>query len=171
MALVPLVRPDLYELANNHHWRTAFSITNWAVPAPDWMRVGSGSGTEREWTLYGFQNYYALLDCGFRLRPAAGTANGVHPVPLGFSRVYVHLNGGFSYAEWLKALNEGRSFLLVAPHVALFPGLAVFATVLGINFLGDGLRDWLDVHTAATGYPLPATAKGPNESLPVAGSG
>ena len=115
MALVPLVRPDLYELANNHHWRTTFSITNWAVPAPDWMAVGSGSGTEREWTLYGFQNYYALLDCGFRLRPAAGTANGVHPIPLGFGRVYVHLNGGFSYAEWLKALNEGRSFVTTGP--------------------------------------------------------
>jgi peptide/nickel transport system permease protein len=72
--------------------------------------------------------------------------------------------------SWGAMLNEGRSFLLVAPHVALFPGLAVFATVLGINFLGDGLRDWLDVHTAATDYRLPATAKGPNESLPVAGS-
>jgi peptide/nickel transport system permease protein len=47
--------------------------------------------------------------------------------------------------SWGSMLNEGRSFLLVAPHVALFPGLAVFATVLGINFLGDGLRDWLDV--------------------------
>ena len=47
--------------------------------------------------------------------------------------------------SWGSMLNEGRSFLLVAPHVALFPGLAVFLTVLGINFLGDGLRDWLDV--------------------------
>jgi peptide/nickel transport system permease protein len=42
-------------------------------------------------------------------------------------------------------LSEGRAFLLVAPHVALFPGAAIFATVLGINFLGDGLRDWFDV--------------------------
>ena len=47
--------------------------------------------------------------------------------------------------SWGAMLNEGRSFLLVAPHVALFPGIAVFATVLAINFLGDGLRDWLDV--------------------------
>jgi peptide/nickel transport system permease protein len=43
--------------------------------------------------------------------------------------------------SWGAMLNEGRSFLLVAPHVALFPGLAVFATVLGVNFLGDSLRD------------------------------
>jgi peptide/nickel transport system permease protein len=45
--------------------------------------------------------------------------------------------------SWGAMLNEGRSFLLVAPHVALFPGLAVFTTVLGINFLGDSLRDHL----------------------------
>ena len=49
--------------------------------------------TERGWIDFGFQNYYALLDCGFRLRPTAGTASGVHPVPLGFGRVYVHLDG------------------------------------------------------------------------------
>jgi peptide/nickel transport system permease protein len=54
--------------------------------------------------------------------------------------------------SWGAMLNEGRNFLLVAPHLALFPGLAVFATVLGINFLGDGLRDWLDAG-ALTGGP------------------
>ena len=45
--------------------------------------------------------------------------------------------------SWGAMLAEGRSFLLVAPHVALFPGFAVFTTVLGVNFLGDGLRDRL----------------------------
>ena len=60
-------------------------------------------------------------------------------------------------------LNEGRRFLLVAPHVAMSPGLAVFATVLGINFLGDGLRDWLDVRMPARDYPLPAIKKTDDE--------
>jgi len=87
LALVPVLKVDLFELANNHHWQTRYGIRNWAVPAPEWMGLsGSGTDTERDWTLYGFQTYYALLNCGFRLRPAAGTANGVHPVPLGFSR-------------------------------------------------------------------------------------
>jgi peptide/nickel transport system permease protein len=45
--------------------------------------------------------------------------------------------------SWGAMLAEGRSFLLVAPHVALFPGFAVFLTVLGVNFLGDGVRDRL----------------------------
>jgi len=50
--------------------------------------------------------------------------------------------------SWGAMLAEGRAFLLVAPHVALVPGAAIFTTVLGVNFLGDGLRDWLDVRTA-----------------------
>jgi len=47
--------------------------------------------------------------------------------------------------SWGSMINEGRSFLLIAPHVALFPGLAIMVTVLGLNLLGDGLRDVLDV--------------------------
>jgi len=115
MAIVPLVKPDLFELANNHLWRTEFAYRNWAVPAPEWMGIGDGLNSERAWALYGFANYYALLNCGFRLRPAAGTANGVHPVPLGFGRVYVHLGGKFSYDEWMKGLNAGRSFVTTGP--------------------------------------------------------
>jgi glutathione transport system permease protein len=46
--------------------------------------------------------------------------------------------------EWGAMLNEARAELAVAPHVALFPSLAVFLTVLAFNLLGDGLRDALD---------------------------
>ena len=49
--------------------------------------------------------------------------------------------------SWGAMVNEGRSFLLIAPHVALFPGLALVLTVLGLNLLGDGLRDALDVRS------------------------
>ena len=50
--------------------------------------------------------------------------------------------------SWGAMINEGRSFLLIAPHVALFPGLAVMLTVLGFTLLGDGLRDALDVRSS-----------------------
>ena len=118
VAIVPVLKPDLFELANNHHWRVEFGVRNWAVPAPAWMKLpgnGSGTDTEEAWTRYGFETYYALLNCGFRLKPTAGTANGVHPVPLGFSRVYVHCEGGFSYEKWMKGLGEGRSFVTTGP--------------------------------------------------------
>lgn len=50
--------------------------------------------------------------------------------------------------SWGAMVNEGRSFLLIAPHVALFPGLAVMLTVLGFTLLGDGLREALDVRSS-----------------------
>lgn len=71
--------------------------------------------TERGWLDYGLQNYYALLNCGYRLRPTAGTASGVHPVPLGFGRVYVHCPDGFSYDAWVRGLDQGRSFVTTGP--------------------------------------------------------
>ncbi len=48
--------------------------------------------------------------------------------------------------SWGAMLNEGSHFLLIAPHLTIFPGLAIMLVVLGFNFLGDGLRDWMDVH-------------------------
>lgn len=47
--------------------------------------------------------------------------------------------------EWGADLSDGRGFLRAAPHVAIFPGIALFFMVLGLNVLGDGLRDALDV--------------------------
>jgi ABC-type dipeptide/oligopeptide/nickel transport system permease subunit len=46
--------------------------------------------------------------------------------------------------EWGKMVSDGRSYLMEAPHVSLFPGLAIFVAVMGFNCLGDGLRDALD---------------------------
>jgi peptide/nickel transport system permease protein len=45
---------------------------------------------------------------------------------------------------WGRMLAEGRNYLTVAPWIATFPGLAITITALGVNFLGDGLRDLLD---------------------------
>ncbi len=46
--------------------------------------------------------------------------------------------------SWGTMLNYGRGHLLDAPHLTIFPGLAIATLVLGFNFLGDGLRDALD---------------------------
>jgi len=46
--------------------------------------------------------------------------------------------------EWGAMLSEGRQYIQLAPHVAAFPGLAIFVLVLGFNLFGDGLRDLLD---------------------------
>lgn len=46
--------------------------------------------------------------------------------------------------SWGSMLNDGREFLLTASHLTTFPGVAIMVVVLGLNFLGDGLRDILD---------------------------
>ena len=46
--------------------------------------------------------------------------------------------------EWGAMLSEARADMVTSPHVALFPSLAIFFTVLAFNLLGDGLRDALD---------------------------
>ena len=46
--------------------------------------------------------------------------------------------------SWGRMLSEGRSFLQQAPWMGIFPGLAIMVSVMGFNFLGDGLRDILD---------------------------
>jgi peptide/nickel transport system permease protein len=50
--------------------------------------------------------------------------------------------------SWGTMLNGGRAHLLDAPHLTIFPGIAIAVLVLGFNFLGDGLRDALDPATS-----------------------
>jgi len=47
-------------------------------------------------------------------------------------------------ASWGSMLNAARSYLFDSPHVVLFPAAAVMLAVLSFNFIGDGLRDYLD---------------------------
>ena len=52
--------------------------------------------------------------------------------------------------SWGGMLSTAREQLFTAPWISIFPGLAIFVTVLGLNLLGDGLRDVLDPHTTRT---------------------
>ena len=46
--------------------------------------------------------------------------------------------------SWGRMLNEAQTMIYLAPHLVIFPGLTIAASVLGLNLLGDGLRDALD---------------------------
>ncbi len=50
-------------------------------------------------------------------------------------------------ASWGSMLNDARPFLFDAPHLVIFPAIAVMLCVLSFNFLGDALRDYLDPRT------------------------
>ena len=57
---------------------------------------------------------------------------------------YVGLGAQPPVPSWGRMLAESQTLITLAPHLALYPGLAIVFTVLGLNLLGDGLRDWLD---------------------------
>lgn len=57
---------------------------------------------------------------------------------------FLGLGAGPTQSEWGAMLADGRAYLQTYPHVAAFPGVAIFVTVLGFNLLGDGLNDMLD---------------------------
>jgi peptide/nickel transport system permease protein len=57
---------------------------------------------------------------------------------------YVGLGTQPPMPSWGKMLNDAQTFIYQAPRLAVFPGLAITFSVLGLNLLGDGLRDLLD---------------------------
>jgi hypothetical protein len=118
LMLVPVAEVDLFELSNNSVWRTNFGFQQAGHALPPWRdfeQESPGRLTEWGWLQFGFEMYYALLNCGFRISPSAGTASGVHPVPLGYSRVYVQTGDGFQLDAWLDGLKSGRSFVTTGP--------------------------------------------------------
>ena len=57
---------------------------------------------------------------------------------------YLGLGTQLPYPSWGRMLREAQTFMALAPSLAVFPGLAIALSVLGLNLLGDGLRDLLD---------------------------
>ncbi|MFP4646862.1 MAG: ABC transporter permease, partial [Candidatus Acetothermia bacterium] len=53
--------------------------------------------------------------------------------------------------SWGAMLSKGREFIYYAPWISTFPGVAILITILGLNLLGDGLRDILDPHSNVKG--------------------
>jgi hypothetical protein len=124
MVLPAIGAVDLFELANNHLWESGFGVTNWYTEyVPDYMciaKTADGRIDERGWLSFGLQNWYALLNCGLKIAPSAGTGAGVHPVAPGFGRVYVRMpDGTFDFDEWCKGLKLGRSFVTTGPMLFL----------------------------------------------------
>jgi peptide/nickel transport system permease protein len=96
-----------------------------------------GSGTSRVVFRHLLPNCLAPLIVQSTLRMATVllTASGLSFLGLGVQP---------PTPEWGAMLSNARSYLIVAPHVATIPGLAIMVVVVGFNLFGDGLRDTLD---------------------------
>jgi peptide/nickel transport system permease protein len=71
------------------------------------------------------------LDVGFKILATAGLS-------------FLGLGTQPPTADWGSMLATGRQFVILSPHVAMLPGLAIFVVVLALNLVGDALRDLLD---------------------------
>jgi hypothetical protein len=102
---------DSIEIANNHMCRSQmYANEAWGRPR-DERRLPNPLGNGW-WTQ---EIYYHLLNCGLRLPPSAGSASGVLPNPVGYNRVYVHVDGDLTYEKWWAGLKAGRSFVTNGP--------------------------------------------------------
>jgi peptide/nickel transport system permease protein len=72
------------------------------------------------------------------------TLDFAHAILLESSLSFLGLGFAPPAPSWGLMLSEARGYMEIAPHVAIFPGLAISLTILGFNLLGDGLRDVFD---------------------------
>ncbi len=106
-----LAKPDTIGLANNHMCRDRMYETEaWGKPR-DAKRLPPPLGNGY-WTQ---ELYYHILNAGLRIPPSAGSASGVLPNPVGYNRVYVHVDGELTWDKWWNGLRAGRSFVTNGP--------------------------------------------------------
>lgn len=110
-----LAHPDSIGVVNNHFLEEGM-LNNEAWGRPRDLAVYPGY---RGFAEYICMLYYRYLSAGLRIPVSAGSANGVLKSPLGYDRVYVHLDGPFSWEAWWKALKAGRSFATNGPMLWL----------------------------------------------------
>lgn len=102
---------DSIGLANNHMCRSQmYESEAWGKPR-DAARLPPPRGTG----FWSQEIYYHVLECGLRVPPSAGSASGVLPNPIGYNRVYVHVDGPLTYDKWWTSLRAGRSFVTNGP--------------------------------------------------------
>jgi hypothetical protein len=109
---------DTLGIANNHMCRsTVYPSEAWGKPR-DTARLPAPLGNGY-WTQ---EIYYHVLNCGLRIPPSAGSASGVLPNPVGYNRVYVHLDGDLTYDKWFAGLRAGRTFVTNGPLLRVRAG-------------------------------------------------
>jgi hypothetical protein len=109
--VVALATPDSFGVLNNQFMQYGIDAKDyWGRPRDQKEFPGSEG-----WVKYLLSLYYHYLNLGFRMPASAGTASGVLPNPVGYSRVYVHFSGPLSPENWYGALHNSSSFVTNGP--------------------------------------------------------
>ncbi|MEE8451868.1 MAG: hypothetical protein V3R99_08135 [Thermoguttaceae bacterium] len=109
--LVALGQVDSIQLAHDHLRRDSVTDHEADGKARDKSLYPPPSGNAR-WSQ---EIYFRLLDCGLKIPPTAGSGSGVAPNPVGYNRMYVHVDGDFTYPEWWENLRLGRVVVTNGP--------------------------------------------------------
>ncbi len=104
---------DSIQVAHAHLCRETV-IGNEADGKPRDRRRYPGVWGNSQWSQ---EIYFKLLDCGLRIPPSAGSGSGVSPNPVGYNRMYVHVDGEFDYAAWWKNFRAGRVVVTNGPLI------------------------------------------------------
>jgi len=109
---------DSVQLCHNHYHREATAPLGWGMAGAEIEEEQKEWGQD-ELFLRTNSTYYRFLNCGFRLAATGGSAMGVMPVPLGYSRTYTKLDGPLTEGNYLAAIHAGRTFATSGPMLAL----------------------------------------------------
>jgi len=109
---------DSVQVCHNHYHRQATLQLGWGMAGSDIEEEHRDWGAD-ELFLRTNSIYYRFLNCGFKLAATGGSAMGVMPVPLGYSRTYARLDGPLTEADYLDAIRRGRTFATSGPMLIL----------------------------------------------------
>ncbi len=104
--LVAAGQIDSIEIANGQMCRATVIPTEGGGRPRDRLRYPDPWGNA-QWSQY---IYFQLLECGLRIPPSAGSASGESPNPVGYNRMYVHVDGSstLTYEKWWESFRAGR---------------------------------------------------------------
>jgi hypothetical protein len=109
--------PDSIGLLHNHYDQYTMMDSEAWGRARDHSRYPGLRG----FSDYSLQLIYRYWNLGFRTPPSAGSASGVLPNPVGYNRLYAHLDGAFTVAKWYEAVRAGRLFVTNGPMLLWKP--------------------------------------------------
>jgi len=109
--LVAAGQVDSIEVAHGHICRDTVISNEKGGRPRDRIRFPDPLGNA-QWSQH---IYFQLLECGLRIPPSAGSGSGESPNPVGYNRVYVHVDGELPYEKWWREFRAGRVFVTNGP--------------------------------------------------------